>query len=43
MAVTLLPMVTEVREKQQENASSPMDLTLKGILTEVSESLLEKV
>ena len=37
MLVTLLPIVTEVNEKQPEKAHSPMLVTLLGIVTEVKE------
>ena len=37
MDVTELPMVTEVREVQYQNAESPMDVTDSPIVTEVRE------
>jgi len=40
ISVTLLPMVTEVREEQPEKASSSIVVTLLGIVTEVREEQL---
>ena len=37
MLVTLLGMVTEVREEQEENVLSSMRVTLLGMVTEVRE------
>ena len=37
MLVTLLPIVTEVKEMQQQKAQSPMLVTLLGIVIEVRE------
>ena len=37
MLVTELPIVTEVRELQRENAKSPMVVTESGIVTDVRE------
>ena len=37
MLVTLLPIVTEVREEQDRKAQFPMLVTLLGIVTEVKE------
>ena len=39
MVVTPLPMVTDVRASQAENAYSPMAVTLFGMVTEVRASL----
>jgi hypothetical protein len=40
MLVTLSGIVMEVREEQEEKASSPMLVTLSGIAMEVRESQL---
>ena len=37
MLVTLLPIVTEVKEEQPEKAEIPMLVTLSGIVIEMSE------
>ena len=37
MLVTLLPIVTEVKEEQPSKVLSPMLVTLFGIVTEVKE------
>ncbi len=40
MLVTLLGIVTEVKEEQPQKADSPMLVTLLGIVTEVKEEHL---
>ena len=40
MLVTLLPIVTEVREEQPRKTEFPMLVTLLGIVTEVKEEQL---
>lgn len=42
MLVTLLPIVTEVREEQSSKAEVPMLITLLGMVTEVREEQLLK-
>lgn len=42
MAVTPLPMVTEVKEVQPENALSPIVVTLSGMVREVRAVHVEK-